>query len=87
MATGRDRIIVALDTAEVEQAVRWVGQLSGAVGAFKVGLEFIHAAGPEGVRAVSAAGAERVFFDGSFRTSPTRWRGRSAPPVRSVPGC
>ena len=39
-----ERIIVALDTAEVEQAVRWVEQLRGAVGAFKVGLEFLHGA-------------------------------------------
>jgi orotidine-5'-phosphate decarboxylase len=67
---ARDRIIVALDTSNVEQAVRWVEGLSGAVGAFKVGLEFIHAGGPEGVRAVQNAGAERLFFDGKFSDIP-----------------
>ena len=58
-----ERVIVALDTPEVGQAVRWVEQLQGAVGAFKVGLEFLHAAGPEGVRAVQQAGAHRIFID------------------------
>jgi orotidine-5'-phosphate decarboxylase len=70
MTDGRSRIIVALDTPEVSQAVRWVEELSGAVGAFKVGLEFIHAAGPDGIRAVQAAGAERLFFDGKFSDIP-----------------
>src|SRR5215208_994456 len=65
-----ERIIVALDTPEVGQAVRWVEQLSGAVGAFKVGLEFIHAAGPQGIRAVQQAGASRIFFDGKFSDIP-----------------
>jgi orotidine-5'-phosphate decarboxylase len=66
----RDRIIAALDTADTAQAVRWVEQLSGAVGAFKVGLEFIHAQGPAGIRAVQAAGAGRLFFDGKFSDIP-----------------
>jgi orotidine-5'-phosphate decarboxylase len=70
MQMGGERIIVALDTPEVAQAVRWVEQLRGAVGAFKVGLEFIHAAGPDGVRAVQAAGAARLFFDGKLSDIP-----------------
>jgi orotidine-5'-phosphate decarboxylase len=65
-----ERITVALDTPEVEQAVRWVEQLSGAVGAFKVGLEFLHAAGPQGVRAVQEAGATRLFIDSKFSDIP-----------------
>jgi orotidine-5'-phosphate decarboxylase len=65
-----ERIIVALDTPDVGQAGRWVEQLSGAVGAFKVGLEFIHAAGPQGIRAVQQAGASRIFFDGKFSDIP-----------------
>lgn len=67
---ARERIIVALDTSEVERAVGWVRQLAGAVGAYKVGLEFIHAAGPEGIRAVQEAGASRLFFDGKFSDIP-----------------
>ena len=46
MDPASERIIVALDTPDVGQAVRWVEQLAGSVGAFKVGLEFIRAAGP-----------------------------------------
>lgn len=68
--SGSERIIVALDTQEVAQAVYWVSELRGAVGAFKVGLEFLHAAGPEGVRTVQQAGAERIFFDGKFSDIP-----------------
>lgn len=68
MSLGHERIIVALDTPEVGQALEWVERLRGAVGAFKIGLEFIHAAGPEGVRAL--AGAGRIFFDGKFSDIP-----------------
>lgn len=70
MNTASERIIVALDTQEVGRAVEWVSTLQGAVGAFKVGLEFIHAAGPDGVRAVQEAGASRLFFDGKFSDIP-----------------
>jgi orotidine-5'-phosphate decarboxylase len=70
LISGTERIIVALDTSDVAQAVRWVEQLSGSVGAFKLGLEFIHAQGPQGVREVQAAGAERLFFDGKFSDIP-----------------
>lgn len=70
MNTASERIIVALDTQEVSRAVEWVQSLQGAVGAFKVGLEFIHAAGPGGIRAVQEAGASRLFFDGKFSDIP-----------------
>src|SRR5437016_4200748 len=58
-----DRILVALDTPDLARAEGWVRQLRGRVGGFKLGLEFLHACGPDGVRAVEAAGAERVFLD------------------------
>lgn len=70
LETARERIIAALDTPDVDRAVRSVRQLAGRVGAFKVGLEFIHAAGPEGIRAVQEAGASRLFFDGKFSDIP-----------------
>jgi orotidine-5'-phosphate decarboxylase len=38
---GKDRIIVALDTSNVSQAIEWVKLLKGKVGAFKIGYEFI----------------------------------------------
>ncbi len=80
MSVSSDRIIVALDTAEVSQAIQWVKALQGSVGAFKVGLEFLHGAGPAGVRAVQAAGAERIFLDGKFSDIPNTVAGA----VRSV---
>jgi orotidine-5'-phosphate decarboxylase len=70
LAAGSEKIIVALDTPRVDQAAAWVRELGGSVGAFKVGLEFIHQAGPEGVRAVQVAGASRLFFDGKFSDIP-----------------
>jgi orotidine-5'-phosphate decarboxylase len=70
MSSGHERIIVALDTPAVGQALAWVERLRGAVGAFKIGLEFIHAAGPAGVRALTEAGAGRLFFDGKFSDIP-----------------
>src|SRR5947208_1715043 len=45
---GAERIIVALDTAEIARAVHRVRELGGLVGAFKLGLEFLHGAGPQG---------------------------------------
>jgi orotidine-5'-phosphate decarboxylase len=65
-----DRIIAALDTSDTAEAVRLVGALKGAVGAFKLGLEFLYAAGPEGVRAVQEAGAARLFIDAKFSDIP-----------------
>jgi len=65
-----ERILVALDVPTVEEAVRHVRALAGAVGGFKVGLEFLHAAGPQGVRALQEAGADSVFFDGKFCDIP-----------------
>lgn len=67
---ARRRIIVALDTPEVQRAVGWVAALREHVGAFKVGLEFLHAAGPEGVQSVQAAGAGRLFIDAKLSDIP-----------------
>lgn len=70
MARARERILVALDTPDTARAVEWVRSLTGAVGAFKIGLEFLHGAGPEGIRALQAAGAARLFFDTKFCDIP-----------------
>ncbi|MFN3652056.1 MAG: orotidine-5'-phosphate decarboxylase [Armatimonadota bacterium] len=80
-----ERIIVALDTPEVEQAVRWVQQLRGRVGAFKLGLEFLHAAGPQGVEAVQEAGADRVFLDTKFSDIPNTVAGAVRSTCRQNP--
>ena len=80
--TPASRIIVALDTQDLAQAKAWVASLSGAVGAFKLGLEFLSAHGPQGVREVQAAGADRVFADTKFCDIPNTVAGA----VRSICG-
>lgn len=63
------RIIVALDVDSADEARRIVAELSGRVGAFKVGLQVFSAAGPEFVRELTTAG-HRVFLDLKFHDIP-----------------
>lgn len=77
---ARERIIVALDTPDNVKANGLIIDLAGAVGAFKLGLEFLHAVGPEGVKLAQAAGADRIFLDGKFCDIPNTVAGA----VRSV---
>lgn len=72
-----ERILVAIDTPDVEQACTWVSQLDGAVGGVKLGLEFLHAAGPEGVRAVMRTTEEemKLFLDGKLSDIPNTMKG------------
>lgn len=56
-------LICALDTRDLDEACRLARTLSNHAGACKLGLEFIHAHGPEGIRRVAAAGPERLFLD------------------------
>lgn len=65
----RERIIVALDVPSVAEARTIVNELSGAVGAFKVGLQLFTAGGPGFVRELSQAGT-RVFLDLKFHDIP-----------------
>ena len=67
--TPTDRIYVALDTTDVEQAKIWAGQLKGKVGGLKVGKEYFTANGPQGVQAVTGAGMP-LFLDLKFHDIP-----------------
>ena len=58
----RDRLIVALDFSQADQALELVRTLSGEISFFKIGLQLYTSAGPEIVRAVAATGA-KVFLD------------------------
>jgi orotidine-5'-phosphate decarboxylase len=62
--------ILPLDTPDVERALGWVRSLGDAVGAFKVGLELVHAAGPGIFARVREAGAERIFYDAKLCDIP-----------------
>ena len=63
-------IYVALDTPSLDQAVAWAHEVQPHVGGLKVGLEFITANGPEGVRRIVELGMP-VFADVKFHDIPT----------------
>ncbi|WP_298820909.1 orotidine-5'-phosphate decarboxylase [Chloroflexus sp.] len=59
----RERILVALDTSDLDTAVKLVSQLRDQVGGFKVGLELCTALGaPQVVAAIAEAGGS-LFLD------------------------
>jgi orotidine 5'-phosphate decarboxylase subfamily 1 len=60
--SARERLVLPLDVTDLATARRWIDQLAGEVGVFKVGLELFTAAGPDAVRAVHDAGAA-CFLD------------------------
>ena len=67
--SAKDRLIVALDVPEAEQALELVERLAGKIGVFKIGSELFTAAGPELVRQLVSRG-ERVFLDLKFHDIP-----------------
>ena len=73
-------IFCALDRPDLDGALALGRALVGAVGGLKVGLEFVTANGPDGVRQV-ATSARRCSSTSSSMTSPTpspaRWRRRA----------
>jgi orotidine-5'-phosphate decarboxylase len=60
--TPRDRLIVALDVASVQEARQLVERLEGAAGMLKVGSQLFTVAGPDFVRELVGRG-EKVFLD------------------------
>lgn len=66
----RERIIVAVDVDTCDKAVRMVEELRGEVGAFKVGLELVHAAGLGVFEQLMRAGATRIFYDCKLHDIP-----------------
>ena len=63
------RILVALDTTDVDHASALATALKGQVGGIKLGKEFFTANGPQGVRQV-AAGDQPLFLDLKFHDIP-----------------
>ena len=66
---SKNQIIVALDVATAEEARQIIKELSGEVGAFKIGLQLFTAAGASFVRETIAAGA-KIFLDVKFHDIP-----------------
>jgi orotidine-5'-phosphate decarboxylase len=59
---AKDRIILALDVDETEEAMSLVRELAAYVGAFKVGMQLFNSVGPDIVRRIQDLGG-RVFVD------------------------
>lgn len=79
--TPAERLIVALDVSEVDQAANMVKLLSPQVGWFKVGSVLFTSAGAEVCRLVKESGA-KLFLDLKFHDIPNTVRGA----VRSALG-
>jgi orotidine-5'-phosphate decarboxylase len=65
----KDRILVALDVASADEALKLADALRGTVGGFKVGSRLFTAEGPAMVRALTGRG-DRVFLDLKFHDIP-----------------
>jgi orotidine-5'-phosphate decarboxylase len=62
-----ERLIVALDTADLAQAKEWAEAVAPHCGLFKLGLEFVLANGPAGVRAIAG---RPIFLDVKLHDIP-----------------
>lgn len=69
MTTKQEKIIVALDASNLNDAVQIADKLQGKVGALKVGLELLTSEGaPNVVNSLASKG--KIFFDGKFKDIP-----------------
>jgi orotidine-5'-phosphate decarboxylase len=75
--SGRENpVFVALDTPELAQALRLAAAVAPYVGGFKVGLEYLTATGPDGLRRIIELGVP-VFADVKFHDIPNTVAGAS----------
>jgi len=63
MTAARDRLIVALDAANVAEAERWVETLGDNVSFYKVGMELIYSGGGLALAERLIAAGKQVFID------------------------
>ena len=66
-----NKIIIALDYSRREDALKLVGNLSGVISFYKVGLELYTSVGPEIIRDLKAKGL-KVFLDLKLFDKPAR---------------
>lgn len=78
MTIGRfhNPIFVALDTPDLDRALEIATRVRSNVGGLKIGLEFLTANGPDGVRKIVALGLP-VFADTKFHDIPNTVAGAS----------
>jgi orotidine-5'-phosphate decarboxylase len=67
--SAKERLILAVDTSNIEEARRLVDELSEYVGVFKVGLELFMNFGPDILKLFHERGL-KLFFDGKFLDIP-----------------
>lgn len=67
---AHERILVALDFDNADDAVSLAAKLKGKVGGYKVGLELVNAAGFEIFDRLADVGADRIFYDAKFHDIP-----------------
>lgn len=68
--TPAQRILVALDTPDIERATQLSRDLSGLVGGVKLGLEFYGYNGPQGIRHVTRGSLEETPHGSPVATQP-----------------
>jgi orotidine-5'-phosphate decarboxylase len=78
----RERVIVALDVDNADSALRLAEGLNPHVGAFKVGLELVNAAGIDIFDRLYAAGVRRIFYDAKFHDIPNTVAGAARAAAR-----
>ena len=78
--SGAGELVVAVDTGNLDEALRLRDRLAGAVDHFKIGKELFTAAGPLSVTAFADAG--RVFLDLKFHDIPATVAGAVRSAVR-----
>lgn len=81
---AKDRILVALDTSDEKQMLRWAEELGPHVGGFKIGLTALTSIAlgrmdPEIIPLVAACGSDErcIFYDGKFHDIPETVAGAS----------
>ena len=66
---AKDKLIVALDVENANQALRLFDSLRHSVGMFKIGMQLFTAAGPDVIRQIVSRGG-RVFLDLKYHDIP-----------------
>jgi len=66
---AQDRLVLALDTDDRQEALALVSELKASVGMFKVGHQLFTAYGPDIVRTITGAGG-KVFLDLKYHDIP-----------------